>query len=189
MEWGISVIDILIAGLLGFAGWRGYVKGALIQSFSFATLIVGIYLASRFSDGTAGLLSDRAEGKDFSYLPVIMFGVLFGGLIYLTIVVQSTVGKQVESLEKNKASKVMGAVFGTLHMFLIIGVVTVMLKAADYNFRVIPNREHQYSFLLKPVGYVMTGLFPSLDYVGEVDEGKVQSELEEKDQTKDVIDK
>lgn len=185
---GISVIDILIFGLLGFAGWRGYTKGALVQSFSFATLIVGIFLASRFSDGTANLLSDRAEGKDFSYLPVIMFTVLFGILIYLTIIVQSTVGKQVAELEKNKASHILGAIFGVLHMFLLIGVVVVMLKAADYNFRVIPKREHQYSFLYKPVGYIMTGIFPSLDYVGEVDEDKVKNDLEEKDQTKKVID-
>ncbi len=186
---GVSVIDILILGVLGFSGWRGFTKGALIESFSFATLIVGIYLASRISDGTANALSDRAEGKDFSYLPVIMFSVLFGGLLYLSTIVKSTVGKQVADLEKNKTSQILGAVFGVLHTLLIVGVVTVMLKAADYNFKVIPKREHQYSFLFKPVGYMMTSLFPALDYVGEVDEEKVKDDLKEKDQTKKVIDK
>ena len=185
---GISVFDILILGLIGYAAWRGSTKGAVLESFSFATMIVGIYLASRFSDVTAAALSIRANGKDFSYIPVIMFSVLFGGLIYLSLMVRNSVSRQLESVENNQSSKILGAVFGGLHMFLLIGVTLVMLRAADFNFRVIPERETKYSFLYKPVVVVMTGLFPSLDYVGEVDEGKVKDELETKDQTKKVID-
>lgn len=184
----LSILDLLILGLLGFAGWRGYKRGAYVEGVSFGTIIVGIYLAGRFSEGITNMLSLRANGKDFSYLPVLMFAILFGGLIYLSFNVQNTVGRQVADLEKNKANLVLGSIFGTIHMFLILGVIAIMLKAADYNFQVLPQREHKASFLFKPVFYTMTAVFPALDYVGEVDEEKVKKYNEETDQTQRVID-
>ncbi|MEN9444157.1 MAG: hypothetical protein RIS47_1047 [Bacteroidota bacterium] len=185
---GVSVIDILVLGALGYAGWRGFNKGAIIEAFSFATLIVGIYLASRFSDITASALSIRANGKDFSYVPVMLFSLLFGGLIYGAIYIKSAVGRQLESVDNPQPSKIMGSVFGTLHMFLVVGVIVVMLRAADYNFKVIPDREKEYSLLFNPVVSVMTGLFPALDYVGEVDEKKTTENNENSDPEKNVVD-
>src|SRR6187402_2362995 len=72
----VSYLDLILLIPIGWAIWRGWKNGFVMEVFSMLALFVGIYAGIHLSDWMASLLKDKMDVQA-EYLPVVSFVVVF----------------------------------------------------------------------------------------------------------------
>ena len=157
----MSIVDILILIPLGYAAWKGFQHGIIIEVFTLLALLVGIYAGIHFSDVTANWMKNSL-GWDSEYLPAIAFTISFlgiGAMVYFA-------GKMIEQVVKvtNLApiNKAFGIVFAVLKMTYFVSVFLVLLESYDEKGDFLPPSMKEKSLLYNPILKVSTTTIPAL---------------------------
>jgi len=157
----MNFVDILILVPLGYAGWKGFKHGLIIEVFTLLALLVGIYAGIHFSDFTARWLRETF-GWESEYLPVVAFTLTFlaiGAMVYFA-------GKMIEQVARvtnlTPVNKFFGIVFAVLKMTYFVSVFIVLIESYDEKGEFIPPSMKEKSLLYKPVLNVSTTTIPAL---------------------------
>jgi membrane protein required for colicin V production len=157
----MSIVDILILIPLGYAAWRGFQHGIIIEVFTLLALLVGIYAGIHFSDVTANWMKNSL-GWDSEYLPAIAFTITFlgiGAMVYFA-------GKMIEQFVKitnlTPINKAFGIVFAVLKMTYFVSVFFVLLESYDQKGDFLPPSMKEKSLLYNPILKVSTTTIPAL---------------------------
>jgi membrane protein required for colicin V production len=157
----MSIVDILILIPLGYAAWRGFQHGIIIEVFTLLALLVGIYAGIHFSDVTANWMKNSL-GWDSEYLPAIAFTITFlgiGAMVYFA-------GKMIEQFVKitnlTPINKAFGIVFAVLKMTYFVSVFLVLLESYDQKGDFLPPSMKEKSLLYNPILKVSTTTIPAL---------------------------
>ena len=157
----MSIVDILILIPLGYAAWKGFQHGIIIEVFTLLALLVGIYAGIHFSDVTANWMKNSL-GWDSEYLPAIAFTITFlgiGAMVYFA-------GKMIEQFVKitnlTPINKAFGIVFAVLKMTYFVSVFMVLLESYDEKGDFLPPSMKEKSLLYNPILKVSTTTIPAL---------------------------
>jgi membrane protein required for colicin V production len=157
----MSIVDILILIPLGYAAWKGFQHGIIIEVFTLLALLVGIYAGIHFSDLTANWMKNSL-GWDSEYLPVIAFTITFlgiGAMVYFA-------GKMIEQFVKvtnlTPINKAFGIVFAVLKMTYFVSVFLVLLESYDEKGDFLRPSMKEKSLLYNPILKVSTTTIPAL---------------------------
>ncbi len=157
----MSIVDILILIPLGYAAWKGFQHGIIIEIFTLLALLVGIYAGIHFSDVTANWMKNSL-GWDSEYLPAIAFTITFlgiGAMVYFA-------GKMIEQFVKitnlTPINKAFGIVFAVLKMTYFVSVFFVLLESYDEKGDFLPPSMKEKSLLYNPILKVSTTTIPAL---------------------------
>ena len=157
----MSIVDILILIPLGYAAWKGFQHGIIIEVFTLLALLVGIYAGIHFSDVTANWMKNSL-GWDSEYLPAIAFTITFlgiGAMVYFA-------GKMIEQFVKitnlTPINKAFGIVFAVLKMTYFVSVFLVLLESYDEKGDFLPSSMKEKSLLYNPILKVSTTTIPAL---------------------------
>ena len=157
----MSIVDILILIPLGYAAWKGFQHGIIIEVFTLLALLVGIYAGIHFSDVTANWMKNSL-GWDSEYLPAIAFTITFlgiGAMVYFA-------GKMIEQVVKvtnlTPINKAFGIVFAVLKMTYFVSVFFVLLESYDEKGDFLPSSMKEKSLLYNPILKVSTTTIPAL---------------------------
>ncbi len=157
----MSIVDILILIPLGYAAWKGFQHGIIIEVFTLLALLVGIYAGIHFSDVTANWMKNSL-GWDSEYLPAIAFTITFlgiGAMVYFA-------GKMIEQFVKitnlTPINKAFGIVFAVLKMTYFVSVFFVLLESYDEKGDFLPPSMKEKSLLYNPILKVSTTTIPAL---------------------------
>jgi membrane protein required for colicin V production len=157
----MSIVDILILIPLGYAAWKGFQHGIIIEVFTLLALLVGIYAGIHFSDVTANWMKNSL-GWDSEYLPAIAFTITFlgiGAMVYFA-------GKMIEQVVKvtnlTPINKAFGIVFAVLKMTYFVSVFMVLLESYDEKGDFLPPSMKEKSLLYNPILKVSTSTIPAL---------------------------
>ena len=104
----MNFLDILIVCLLGWAAWKGFKKGFIIELFTFLALFIGLYAGVHFSDLISEFLMEKMDLEPSSYLPIVSFAIVFlaiGAMIYFG-------GKALEKVIKVVQLSLVNKLFG-----------------------------------------------------------------------------
>lgn len=160
----MSFIDIILIAIFIFAGFRGYQKGFVIQLASLAGLLLGIWGAIKFSDFTAGLLTEHLHITTV-YLPLIAFAITF----MVIVVGVHLIGKAVEGVFEMAflgfANSILGVIFGVLKTAFILSVILVIIEKADTKVNVLPKDISEKSLFYRPIARLAPSIFPYLNFV------------------------
>jgi membrane protein required for colicin V production len=158
----MNFIDILLIVPLGYAAWRGFKKGFIIEVFTLLALLVGIYAGIHFSDWTANLIKGNVDMED-SYLPVIAFTLTFlavGAMVYFA-------GKMLEQMVRvvnlSPLNKILGVVFGLIKMVYTLSVVLILVETYDERGDFLPEDQKEDSFLYAPIKVVAAATIPAIE--------------------------
>jgi membrane protein required for colicin V production len=159
----MSFIDIILIAVFIFAGFRGYQKGFISQFASLAGLLLGIWGAIKFSDYTAGLLTEHLHFTS-QYLPLIAFAITF----VIIVVAIHFLGKAVEGVFDlaflGFANSILGVVFGVLKTAFIMSVILVIMEKADTKVNVLPKDIAEKSLFYHPIARLAPSIFPDLNF-------------------------
>ena len=123
MNWLDIVITVTwVLGLL--LGWRMGLFGAI---FAAGGAVVGVFLAARFSDNIADLLTDSVSSDTLA--TVIAYGIILIAVFAAAQIIRSIVKESLKRIALGWVDPVGGMVLGLAAGFLLSGaIVTVMAR-------------------------------------------------------------
>ena len=166
----MNYLDIVIAIILFFFGFKGFRKGFIIEVVTLLAFGVGIYGAMHFSDFTASHLQEVIE-IDPKHLNTAAFILTFVILVVLVHIVGRLVTQAIKAMNLNIFNKVGGALFGLAKGVLLCSLMMMVLTNFGLLGFLKPDVKQSslmYPYVEKTVPYIYRGFDLMKDYVQEV---------------------
>ncbi len=180
----MSFFDIIVAALLVYSLYKGIKNGLFVEVASFISLLLGIYLAIKFSSLVAGMIS-----KHVSWNPnniqitafiltfiLVVIGVYFLAKILTGIADFAMLGWM---------NKLGGGFFRILKTILILSIFIALFEKINFNNTFAKKETLDKSIFYNPVKKVAAFVYPSIEKWYETfKEKQAEKSKEEKDTSK-----
>jgi membrane protein required for colicin V production len=142
----LNIVDVIILLLLGLPAFFGLKKGLLKSIFSLTSIILGIYLATRFNSNIGYILNhfikDQKLANLVSFIIIIAFVYLVGSYIAKKLSGINSFTKTID--------KFFGLIFGFLKGLILVSLLSLFFKSYD----ILPQKELKDSVLYPYVSQV-----------------------------------
>lgn len=142
-------IDIIILLFLLWGAFRGFSKGLIIEIATLAGMVLGVYLAIRYSPYTEGILRDFLNISS-RYMSYIALAVTFVVVAIVVYIIGKLLTKLVDIISLGLINKWIGSVFGVIKYFVIVCVVLMIFDALNEKFHFLGEESLQKSMLFYP---------------------------------------
>ena len=158
----MSFFDIIIGGLLCFSLYKGIRNGLFVEMASFFSLILGIYIAIKFSDIVKNILSGWLHWNPYTiqvFAFILTFIVVVIGIYmlgkFLTSVADFAFMGWMNSLG--------GGFFRVLKTILIIGIFLKIFEKINYHNYKKKKETLDKSIFFNPIQKISGFIFPSIE--------------------------
>lgn len=165
----MNYLDIILAILIVVSAISGFTKGFIHQLASLAALILGIFLAVKFSKLIAPFINSHLTSSE-NASKIIAFVLIFIVVMVLVHLLGKFLEKVLEEVELGLINKIAGLVFGVIKMLFIVSALMIFLQFSIIKFNWPSQQLREGSFLYKPVESVAPALFPYLKNIGQTTE-------------------
>lgn len=156
----MNFIDLFIAAILIWFGYKGFRKGLIFELVSIVALSLGVYGGLKFSDKTAEYLTQYVDSQ---YLNIASFTVTFLVILLLVFVAGKVIEKIVNLVALKLVNKLLGALFGVLKMALILGVLITIVESYDSKIGFLPKDIKEESVLYSPLLNAANKILPEIE--------------------------
>lgn len=153
----MNIIDIIAGVLLLYALWRGWMSGILVQISGIAGVILGAWLAFRFSGTVCRWFSLDTDYKWLAFVAILIVAMI------AVIVVCKLLTKMLESGGLSLPVKMLGAVASSLKMVIIMALLIRTFENINRKTDITDNQYLQQSYAYEPVNRVADLIFPYLN--------------------------
>lgn len=176
----MGFLDIVFTALLGYALYTGLKNGLFVEIASFGSLIIGIFVAIKFSHLVRLTLEDLIKVNP-KYIEIIAFAITF----LLVVVGIYLLAKFFTSIT-NFASlgwlnKIGGAVFSMLKTVLILSVLISLFQKININNMLVKEETLNNSVFYNPIQEVSKFMYPSLEKWYEEFKEKAKEKTEDEE--------
>jgi len=159
----VNLFNVAIICLLGYAGWRGYKKAAIIESIALFVFTSGLVISTALSRLLYNAMLENSDVPDlFSNL---LLGLLLAGVLFLEKFVTKKVVAKVGDKTDGKYNKIIGAALSVIKYFLIIAVYCVVTYSIDCHSNFLPSGERKSKLARASRSTILT-LFPAMKMEG-----------------------
>ncbi|MFT5336798.1 MAG: membrane protein required for colicin V production [Luteibaculaceae bacterium] len=146
----VQVLDIILGVPVLYGIVKGLQKGVIIEATGLIALIIGIYIAVKFSDLTASWLNSNIE-LDSQFVPAISYALTFLGVCFGIFSLGKVVDKMVNVVMLGWLNRLAGALFGGAKMLLILSGLILLVEGFDQDFHFFPQHIKEASILYMPI--------------------------------------
>jgi membrane protein required for colicin V production len=151
----LNVIDIVILVFFGIGAYSGFKKGFILEIVSLAAFFIAIILGIKLLDVGVDFVSNYIEGYDH-ILPVIVFTILFIGIIILLNWIGKLLKKVLDMTLFGSIDDIIGAVLGVVKWALVLSIFFWIFSSFGGKFSAEVTSD---SFLYDPVSSFAPNLF------------------------------
>ncbi len=159
----ISIFDFIIAGIMLWSFYKGYMQGFIVQTIALFVLLAGVFVGSKVSMSIYYMVMDKSVVA-LPNFPVVVFALMFGFIIFGADWTARIVQKQVESVPKPISTRVLGAFFGGVKYAFIISVFLLFVDRIDQNVHIIPDNEKSITLFYEPFKEFAPTILPRLKF-------------------------
>ena len=145
----MSYIDIIILLFLLYGAYRGFSRGLIVEVATLAGLVLGVYMAVRYSSYTENFLRDFLNFSSW-YISYVALAVTFILVVILVYIVGKLLTKLVDIISLGLVNKLLGTALGVAKYFLIVCVLLLVTDALNEKFQIISEENRQKSLLFYP---------------------------------------
>jgi membrane protein required for colicin V production len=170
----MTILDVFLLVPLVYGAWRGFKKGLIIEVFTLLAIVVGIYMAVRFSDAVSHKINNNL-GDAYSATPAVSFTLVFlavGALIYFGGV---ALEKVVRAINLSPVNRMLGLVFGAIKSIYLLSILLVTYQSYDPGGKLITHESRETSLLYTPIKNTSIKTIPFLSDSRLYLEGKLDS--------------
>lgn len=157
----MGIIDILLGGLLLYAVIKGLWKGLFSELASLLSLIIGIYIAIKFSGYVADLLVN--DGDDSKYIAITAFVITFIIVVVGVILLAKVFTRLADFASLGIINRILGGLFGFLKMVLILGICLNFFTKANSSELFAKKETLDKSIFFNPIITASNTIFPVLE--------------------------
>ncbi len=156
-----SILDFLLILFFAFAIFRGYTQGVIVQAISLFALLSGVYIASIFAGSFYKVVVDKSN-VHLSSLPIIIFAVLFGLVVFFSDWTGLYVKKMVASVQNNVFSRMWGAFFAVIKYLFMLSVFFMLIQKLDERYSLFGKESS--TRLFDPIAAIAPAIMPQLEF-------------------------
>ena len=148
---------------LAYGAWRGFKKGLIIEVFTLLAIVVGIYMAVRFSDLVSNKITSKV-GEEYSSTPAISFTIIFlavGAMIYFGGL---ALEKVIKAVNLSIVNRMLGLIFGTIKALYLLSILLVTYQSYDPSGKLISDESRSNSLLYNPIKNTSIKTIPFLSH-------------------------
>ncbi|WP_281323060.1 CvpA family protein [Flavobacterium aestivum] len=158
----MSFLDIVLGGLLCYSLYKGIRNGLFVELASFLSLILGIYIAIKFSDVVRAILSGWLHWNPHT-IQVIAFILTF----IVVVVGIYLLGKFLTGIADfaflGWLNSLGGGFFRVLKTVLIISIFLTVFEKINYHNYLAKKETLDKSLFFNPIQKVSGFIFPSIE--------------------------
>ena len=145
----MNYLDILLLLPLLYGAYKGFSRGFVIEVATLLGLILGVYVAIKFSDYTENILRDFLDisSKYLSYIALSVTFLLVVVAIYLFV---KMLTKLVDIVSLGLVNKLLGTVLGIAKSFVILCIILLIADALDDKFQFMNKEVKENSLFYNP---------------------------------------
>lgn len=145
----MNYIDIIILLFLLYGAFRGFAKGLIIEVATLVGLVLGVYVAIRYSPFSEGILRDFLNVSS-RYISYIALAVTFILVVIVVYILGKLLTKLVDVIALGLVNKLLGTLFGIAKYFVIVCVILMITHALNEKFQFLSEETRQKSLLFYP---------------------------------------
>lgn len=157
----MNVLDVIILVCCIPALVQGFRKGFIRQTFSIAAIVLGAWLAFKFSSMAADWIRPSVN-MNGTLLGVVAFIIIFAAVYLAFILLGHLARKFVKFIMMGWMDKLLGTLFGLLKAMLAVGLVLMLVDAVNSAITLIPESTIKESCLYGPVKDIANVVYPYL---------------------------
>ncbi len=151
----MTILDIILILTLIYAAYRGFKDGAIIQLGGIIAILIGIWLAFKYSGKIAALLHfDFPFGDEAAFLITIVAVILFMWLVGWILT------KIVDMAGMGPFNKITGLVLSVLKIALITGAILIPLERMNGEKHWVEQQTIERSYVYRQVRGFCYYMFP-----------------------------
>lgn len=160
----MNYLDILLAIPLAYYIYKGYRRGLIFEVAALAGILVGCFVAIRFSKLVSDILPIEGEGTI-----LVAFFILFVGVVLLSRILARAAEGIVKLTHTSFINKILGATLGFIKTVCVLSVMINFVMIIDENEDFISHDTREASLLFVPVHHVGNKMTEKLKtYVDEI---------------------
>ncbi len=132
-----------------YGAYRGFSRGLIVEVATLAGLVLGVYMAVRYSSYTENFLRDFLNFSS-RYISYVALAVTFILVVILVYIVGKLLTKLVDIISLGLVNKLLGTALGVAKYFLIVCVLLLVTDALNEKFQFISEETRQKSLLFYP---------------------------------------
>jgi membrane protein required for colicin V production len=150
----LSKIDIVILIITLIGAWRGYKDGFLMGLITLLALVLGLFLAFKFTGEGMEFLQEEFHA-DKETLPYITFFLIFVGVVILVTWLGKAMRKSIDKTFLGRVDEICGSLLGA---FKTLFMISVALWIADSFKHSLSNEWTEGSYLYPFTAHLAPGL-------------------------------
>jgi membrane protein required for colicin V production len=158
----MSFLDIVLGALLLYALFKGMKNGLFIELASLISLILGIYMAIKFSYMIRALLANQVSWSP-KYIEIIAFGLNFIGVVLAVHILAKVLTGIMDFAFLGIFNKLAGGVFSILKTILLLSVLINLFQKININNMIAKEETLNKSLFYNPIQEVSKYIYPSLE--------------------------
>lgn len=157
----MSTPDIIILICFLPAVISGIMKGFIEQAIALVSLILGAWLAFKFSTVVSGWLQPYFEVSE-TVLNVISFAVIMVAVVLVLFVLSKILTGVTKLVMLGWLDRLLGLVFALLKAGLLIGIGIILFDTLNVKFEFVEEKVLDESVLYAPIRDIAYVIFPYL---------------------------
>lgn len=157
----MTAFDIIVAIPLVWGIVRGFMKGVVIEISSILSLILGVYLAGKFSDKGAEFLLEKFNFTT-PYLSLISFIIIVLIVIILVFLIAKLLERVVEVTGLDIVNKILGSAFGCVKFAVLVSLVLLVINTIFIDKSFFSEDTKKNSYLYEPVSAIAPLVIPGV---------------------------
>lgn len=155
----MNYIDLVLIIILIIAAIQGFRKGFIVEVASLAALILGIWGGIKFSDWTAGFITETF-GYHSKHLTTIAFLVTFIAIVIIIHILGKVLDNMIKAIALGFLNRLAGIIFGVLKTAVILSIFLLLFDVMDENVHLLPSNQKAESKIYEPMKQLVPTLFP-----------------------------
>lgn len=176
----MSFFDIIVAALLAFSSYKGIKNGLFVEVASFISLLLGIYLAIKFSSLMTEIIAKHVSWKPTN-IQITAFILVFILVVIGVYLLAKMLTGIADFAQLGWLNKLGGGFFRVLKSILILSIFIALFEKINFNNTFAKKETLDNSIFYNPVKKIAGFVFPSIEKWYEDFKEKQSEKPEEKE--------
>lgn len=158
----MSFLDIVLGCLLVYGLYKGFRNGLFVELASLVSLLLGIYIAIKFSDFTKGILSGYVHWNPKT-IQIIAFLLTFILVIIGIALLAKFLTGMADFAQLGLGNKLGGGFFRMLKTILIVSIFLNLFEKINFNNTFAEKETLDKSMFYRPIQKTAGFIYPSIE--------------------------
>ena len=153
----MTLIDIFLLVPLLWFGFKGFKNGAVMEFIQLAAIVLGVFVASRFSHFLGDFFNFQSEYAGILYFAITFIAVV--GMLFLAGYIITTF---IKLIMLGWLNRLLGVVFALAKTILILSVLIFYFNKIDSDETILSEEKRNESLLFRPIEKAAPMVMPTL---------------------------